>query len=67
MKKVFVVKGMHCKSCEMLIKDAVESTPGVTVLSASHSSGKVEVAAADESGLEAAKRAIESEGYAVVG
>ena len=29
MKKPFNVKGMHCKSCEMLIKDVVSEIDGV--------------------------------------
>lgn len=29
MKKKFNVKGMHCKSCEMLIKDSLSDVDGV--------------------------------------
>ncbi|MFH0869829.1 MAG: heavy-metal-associated domain-containing protein [archaeon] len=37
----FHVKGMHCKSCEMLIKESLEETPGV--LEAEASKDKVSV------------------------
>jgi copper chaperone CopZ len=41
MKKEFDVKGMHCKSCEMLVKDELEELDGVKSASASAVKGKV--------------------------
>jgi copper chaperone CopZ len=42
MKKTIVkVKGMHCKSCEMLIKDALEEEKGVSRVNASYENGEV--------------------------
>ncbi|MCB9362082.1 heavy-metal-associated domain-containing protein [Candidatus Woesearchaeota archaeon] len=35
------VKGMHCASCEMLIKDALEETQGINSANASEKEGKV--------------------------
>lgn len=36
-------KGMHCKSCEMLVKDALEDISGIEKVEASHESGIVSV------------------------
>jgi copper chaperone CopZ len=42
MKKITIdVSGMHCKSCEMLIKDALEDEVGVKNVDASHEKGTV--------------------------
>ncbi len=36
-------KGMHCGSCEMLVKDALEELNGVGNVEASHKTGNVYV------------------------
>ena len=36
-------KGMHCTSCEMLVKEALEELDGVNKAEASHESGIVSV------------------------
>ncbi|KKQ76168.1 MAG: Heavy metal translocating P-type ATPase, partial [Parcubacteria group bacterium GW2011_GWC1_38_6] len=36
----FGVTGMHCKSCEMLIKDEIEGIPGVETVAVDHKTGK---------------------------
>ncbi|MFA6073648.1 MAG: heavy metal-associated domain-containing protein [Candidatus Woesearchaeota archaeon] len=41
MKKEFDVKGMHCKSCEMLIKDTLEEVVGIKSAFASSAKEKV--------------------------
>ncbi len=44
MKKTkFNVKGMHCKSCEMLLSDALEDLQGVKKIQASADKGIVSV------------------------
>lgn len=43
LKKTFDVKGMHCKSCEMLIKDSLGEAEGVRKAEASHAKGFVKV------------------------
>jgi copper chaperone CopZ len=65
MKKTFNVKGMHCNSCEMRIKDALEDA-GATSVTANHQSGHV-TAEFDENTLseEKVKELIKAEGYAV--
>ncbi|MBT3940846.1 heavy-metal-associated domain-containing protein [Candidatus Woesearchaeota archaeon] len=34
-------KGMHCNSCEMLVKDALEELAGVNKVEASHETGAI--------------------------
>jgi copper chaperone CopZ len=61
------VEGMDCGGCEDSIKKAVSRIEGVESVSASHSSGKVQVVfsgASDEAGV---RTAIEDAGYEVVG
>ncbi|MBU0667119.1 MAG: heavy-metal-associated domain-containing protein [Nanoarchaeota archaeon] len=42
MKKITIqVKGMHCKSCEMLIIDTLEEQEGVKNIEVSHNKGTV--------------------------
>jgi Cu+-exporting ATPase len=66
MKKTFNVKGMHCKSCEMLVKDSVIELDGVNKVDVSLIKNTVTVDY-DEKKLKdiAIKKAIESEGYKV--
>lgn len=64
MKKNVKVKGMHCQSCEILLKEAIEDA-GVKVVSASHEKGEIVVDMKDEKELSNVKKAIEKEGYKV--
>jgi Cu+-exporting ATPase len=66
MEKTFNVKGMHCKSCEMLVKDSVTELDGVNKVDVSLIKNTVTVDY-DEKKLKdiAIKKAIESEGYKV--
>lgn len=67
MKKEFTVKGMHCKSCEMLVKDGLEEINGVESASASATKGKV-IVSFDASKVKEKElvEAIKKEGYRVV-
>ncbi len=57
-------KGMHCSSCEMLVKDSLEELEGINSAKADHKSGMIEVEFDDSEIDEAAiKTAISSEGY----
>jgi copper chaperone len=59
-------KGMHCSSCEMLVKDALEELDGINKAEASHESGIVSVDFDDSKiGPEAIKAVISSEGYEI--
>jgi len=67
MKKIIVnVKSMHCKSCEMLIKESLEESDGVKNVEVSHEKGTAKVVF-DESKIneEKIKRIINNEGYEV--
>ncbi|MGV8163080.1 MAG: heavy-metal-associated domain-containing protein [Candidatus Nanoarchaeia archaeon] len=67
MKKEFIVKGMHCKSCEMLIKEGLEEITGVESATASATKGKV-IVSFDASTVKEIEliEAIKKEGYRVV-
>ena len=43
MKKTIHIQGMHCKSCEMLIKDDLEGLEGVVEVKADSSAGTVSI------------------------
>ncbi|RMF06107.1 copper chaperone [Candidatus Woesearchaeota archaeon] len=65
MKEVEIkVEGMHCKSCEELVKEAVSELKGVKKVEASASEGVVRVAYDDSEVSEGdIRKAIKSEGY----
>lgn len=64
MKKNVKVKGMHCASCEILLREAIEEA-GVKVVSASHEKGEIVVDMKNEKEYSNVKKAIEKEGYNV--
>ena len=53
---------MHCPSCEILLREAIEEK-GIKVLAADFKTNRIEVEAKDEKQVEAAKKAIQGEGY----
>ncbi len=60
------VEGMHCKSCEMLVEDALEEL-GVEKTEVSHKEGTVKVTFNEEKvSLGEIKKAIKGEGYEVM-
>jgi len=65
MKTTLNIKGMHCKSCEMLIADALQEE-GITVADISHKTGKATVSFdAGKTSQERIKDIIKKEGYSV--
>ncbi|MEM4245230.1 MAG: heavy-metal-associated domain-containing protein [Candidatus Nanoarchaeia archaeon] len=66
MKTKIEVEGMHCKSCEMLLKDSLEEIKGVKKAKANRMKKEIEVEY-DESQvtIAAIKLAIMKEGYDV--
>lgn len=67
MKKITLkVKGMHCPSCEMLVKDSLDEFDGIVSVSASFKEGTVDVEF-DESAvsMDKVKTIIRNEGYKV--
>jgi copper chaperone CopZ len=67
MEKTLKVSGMHCRSCEMLLTDSISEITGVEKVSADFKKGTVTVSMKDERMLEEVKKAIEKEGYKVLG
>lgn len=62
------VKGMHCGSCEALVKEALEELGGVEDVEVSLSSGTATVLYDEHTvSFEDLKSAIEKEGYTVSG
>ncbi len=60
------VNGMHCSSCEMIIKESLEEFEGIHDVKSSHKSGVVEVDFnPDTISLDKIKMIIENEGYKV--
>ncbi len=47
--KVLHTTGMHCKSCEMMVREAIEEIDGCKVISISSKTGKVTIDFSDES------------------
>lgn len=60
------VKGMHCKSCEVLIKDELEEQEGITDVQISHETGEF-TADIDENkiSVQKVKDIIKEQGYKV--
>lgn len=59
-------KGMHCSSCEMLVKDALEDLDGVKKVEASHKSGVIAIDFDDAKvDISKIKETIKKEGYEV--
>ena len=66
MEKIIKVKGMHCKSCEMLLTDSISEIKGIEKVSADSKKGEVVVNYSNESLINEIKKTIEKEGYKVI-
>lgn len=66
MKKTLKIKGMHCKSCEILLSESIEEA-GVKVLSSNYEKGEIIVELPTESKISEIKKAVEKEGYSLAG
>ncbi len=65
MQKTLKIKGMHCSSCEMLLKDVIEEL-GAHVKKIDHKTGEASIEYDEKKiPLEIIKGAIKKEGYAV--
>ncbi len=58
------VRGMHCTSCEMILKEDVGAVPGVSNVKADHAKGLVSFDG-PEAALPKVKAAIKANGYSV--
>ncbi|MBI2079716.1 heavy-metal-associated domain-containing protein [Candidatus Micrarchaeota archaeon] len=65
MEKIFQLKGMHCKSCEQLLKMELEEINGVKVLEASSKTNQVKISM-DSDMSEAIKQKIVENKYKVI-
>ena len=61
------VGGMHCKSCGLLLADAISEIKGIREVSADFRKGMVTIRAETAGALEEAMKVITREGYTVVG
>ncbi|MFH1056155.1 MAG: heavy-metal-associated domain-containing protein [Candidatus Altiarchaeota archaeon] len=59
------VEGMHCGSCEMLVKDELSEVEGVRKVEADHKKGLVTVKYEGKLDLHKVKKAIAGLGYKV--
>ena len=65
MEKKLKIKGMHCSSCEVLLKDVLEET-GVTVKKIDHKTGEALIAYDEnKTSFDTIKEAIKKEGYTI--
>ncbi|QQR93090.1 MAG: heavy-metal-associated domain-containing protein [Candidatus Iainarchaeum archaeon] len=64
MKQTIKIKGMHCASCEILLKEAIEEQ-GVHVLQADYRKGEIAVEMKDGKQREAVEQVIVKEGYTI--
>ncbi len=67
MKTNLKVHGMHCSSCEVLVKEALTDLNGVLNVKVSAAKGEVVIDFDEEkTSLEEVKKTIKNEGYKVV-
>lgn len=66
MEKILKVKGMHCKSCELLLTDVLSEIKGVAGVEVSQVNGTVKFACENESVIKAVAEEIKKSGYTVL-
>ncbi|KKS77712.1 MAG: hypothetical protein UV74_C0013G0102 [Candidatus Woesebacteria bacterium GW2011_GWB1_43_14] len=59
------IKGMHCRSCEILIEDELKKVPGVKKVSVNHRTGIANIDCECELDEGAVAKAVESAGYGI--
>lgn len=64
-KKIIHIRGMHCRSCEMLIEDRLVAIPGVKKARVSYQKGVAEIEFDREPDEREIRRAIEAAGYSI--
>jgi copper chaperone CopZ len=65
MTKILGVKGMRCRSCELLLTDVIGSIRGVKRVQVDRLRGMVSVELTNEGALDDVKLEIERQGYKV--
>lgn len=66
MEKILKVKGMHCKSCELMLTDVLSEIKGVTKVEVSYANGTVKFACDNESRIKLVIDEIKKNGYTVL-
>ena len=67
MKTNLKVHGMHCSSCEVLVKEALNELKGMTSVKVSAAKGEVSVDFDEtQTSIEEVKKIIKKEGYKVI-
>lgn len=61
--KVYTVKGMSCRHCQMAVERELRALPGVEGVKVDLATGRAEVRFAGEPDDEAVRRAVEEAGY----
>lgn len=64
-KKEIPIKGMHCRSCELLIEENLEKLPGVEHARASQFKRRVVVTSDEPLDMKQVRRAVKEAGYSV--
>ena len=59
------IKGMHCRSCEILIEDELKKVPGVKRVSVNHQTGIASIGCDCELDAQAVRMAIKNAGYGI--
>ncbi|MEM2963124.1 MAG: heavy metal-associated domain-containing protein [Candidatus Anstonellales archaeon] len=65
MTEVLKVVGLHCRSCELLLQDALSEIGGISNISVDSKKGEIRFDAKSKDAIESAIVAIEKEGYTV--
>lgn len=66
MKKTTIpIKGMHCRSCELIIEDNLSELPQVRGVSVNHKTGEAVISYKNRLELQSVQAAIEEAGYSV--
>lgn len=65
-KLIIPIKGMHCKSCELLIEENLKQVPGVKKVESGYVSGRAKIWYENaRPSLNAISKAVENAGYTV--
>ncbi|MEP7167425.1 MAG: sulfite exporter TauE/SafE family protein [Candidatus Woesebacteria bacterium] len=59
------IKGMHCRSCELLIEDELQKVPGVKKVSVDHKTGIAKVECECELNDQEVSNAVQNAGYSI--
>ena len=67
MEKTLKIEGMMCPHCEATVKKALEAVAGVQEAKPSHEAGTAVVILTEDVSDETLKKAVEEQGYQVIG